>query len=85
MKTLTLTLFAACLAAPAADIDTFFRDIYDRAVRVSTKVEFPHLVSQQPAACAPFCPIPAPDPVTGRLNFGFNAAQTQIDDTFALF
>ncbi len=48
-------------------------------------MEFPGLISQQNNACRPNCPLPDPDPNTGRLNLGLTADQTGIDNTLALF
>ncbi len=65
--------------------DQLLRNIFDRAFRFTSKVEFPGLVSQQSNACRPNCPVPDTDADTGRLNFGFDATQTMIDNSQALF
>src|SRR5215471_10496388 len=71
--------------ALADNRDDFLRDVFDLGVRYSRLIEFPGLVSQQHHGCDPNCPIPPPDANLGRLNFGFNAAQTDFDNTQALF
>ena len=62
----------------AADHDSLLRQAFDAGVRFTSVVEFPGLVSQQNNLCNPNCPTPAPDPVTGQLNFGLDSAGTQI-------
>ncbi len=62
----------------AADHDSLLRQAFDAGVRFTSVVEFPGLVSQQNNLCNPNCPTPAPDPVTGQLNFGLDSAGKQI-------
>lgn len=62
-----------------------FRELYDRSIRLTSKVEFLGLVSQQHRACAPACPQPAADAEVGRRNFGLTADGTDFDDSQALF
>jgi cytochrome c peroxidase len=80
-----LVLGTALTIGAESHANRLLRDIFDRAVRYTTTVEFLGLVSQQNAACRPHCPLPDPDPVAGRGNFGFTADQTGFDDTTALF
>lgn len=65
--------------------DRLLRAIFDRGHRLTTKVEFQGLLSNANNACAPNCPIPAPDPVVGKRNFGLTADSTAIDNSQALF
>lgn len=81
----SLLLGVAVSAHADSNDDRLMRDIFDRAFRFSTKVEFLGLVTNQNNACRPHCPLPDADPNVGRLNFGFNAAQTAIDNSQALF
>jgi cytochrome c peroxidase len=74
----------AAVAADGHD-PRLLRSIFDRAVRYSSVVEFLGLASQANFPCEPDCPLPPADPVAGRGNFGFNADQTDFDDTTALF
>ncbi|MGH7703973.1 MAG: hypothetical protein ACREMO_12835 [Gemmatimonadales bacterium] len=83
-KNLRLLVAAGLLLGTAVTVyadgtrNRLLREIFDRAVRVSSVVEFPGLISQQNALCDPNCPLPVPDPIAGRGNFGFNADQTEL-------
>lgn len=81
----SLLLGAAVSAQAGPGSDQLLRDIFDRAFRFTNKVEFLGLVSQQNNACRPNCPVPDTDVNTGRLNFGFDPTQTQIDNSQSLF
>lgn len=65
--------------------DRQLREIFDRGVRYTKKVEFVASISQANNACRPNCPIPDADPVLGKRNFGLTADGTATDNTLALF
>jgi len=91
IKTLVQIAAGALILASTAivyaqdDRDSFLRSVFDSGVRYTRTVAFPALIGEQHLACNPACPIPAPDPNAGRLNFGLNATQTAIDTSQALF